>query len=63
MSHVGAIAAIFAVGLMACVLFIRKFRMKSPTTSTLEFVINEALGVVFVTLIYFALISLFYHRS
>ncbi len=48
---------------MACVGFIRKFRMKPPTTSTLEFVINEALGLVIMTLIYFALTILFNHWS
>jgi preprotein translocase subunit SecY len=62
-SHVGVIAVIFALGLMACVGFIRKFRMKPPTTSTLEFVINEALGLVIMTLIYFALTILFNHWS
>jgi hypothetical protein len=62
-NHVGSIAAIFVASLVVCVLFIRKFRMKSPTTSTLEFVISEALGLFFVALFYFAFAALYYHQS
>jgi len=52
-----------AVGLIVlCALFIRKFRMKSPTTSTLEFVINEVFGIFVVVLSMWLFSSLFEHR-
>jgi hypothetical protein len=61
-NHVGAIATIFGGGLLVCVLLVRKFRMKSPTTSTLEFVINEALGLVFIALMSLGVNFLLFYR-